>query len=113
MCPRVLFQEFHCLTKRIAHEHRGFLSTGSGTFAYDLPCIELPQLGNEILVVLYIAVVPGAPCAVGVIQFGCLSLSTGIGHETVLRKLSDFVAVVVVSVGSVNDGHWRRKALGL
>ena len=103
MCPRVLFQEFNGLTERIAHEHCGFLSTGSGTLAYDLPGIELPQFGNEVLVVLHVAAVPGAPCAVGVIQFGGLGLGPGIGYEAVLRKLSDLVAFVVVSVGGVND----------
>ena len=104
MCPRVLFQEFNGLTERIAHEHCGFLSTGSGTLAYDLPGIELPQFGNEVLVVLHVAAVPGAPCAVGVIQFGGLGLGPGIGYEAVLRKLSDFVAFVIVSVGGVYHG---------
>ncbi len=114
MCPRFLFQEFHGLTERIAHEHCGFVSTGFGTLAYDLPGIELPQLGNEVLVVLHVAAVPGAPCAVSVIQLGGLCLGPGIGHEAVLRKLSDLVAVMVVGgVGGVNDRLRRRKTFGL
>ena len=84
-----------------------------GRLRMTLPTSKLPQFGNEVLVVFHIAAVPGAPCAVGVIQFGGLSLGPGIGYEAVLRRLSDFVAFVVVSVGSINDRLQRIKELSL